>query len=290
MASHEEILRYQEIVEIAAAMAELGLQKIKLTGGEPLVRRGLPDLVGDLKAIPGIRQVTLTTNGVLLKEHMKALSQAGIDGINMSLDTLDRDGYRQIARRDEWDRAWEGLTEALKYPGIPLKINCVLMGQEEEELCRLGALARELPLQVRFIEMMPIGLGGDFSGKGEDEVLELLRRAFGREEPVEERLGNGPARYVHFPGFLGNIGFISAVSHKFCSSCNRVRLTSQGYLKTCLQYETGRDLREPLRRGAGREELKEIVREALMEKPECHGFFQEKRGPVDARSMVQIGG
>ena len=290
MAGHADILRYSEIIQIAEAMAGLGVHKIKLTGGEPLVRRNLPQLVADLKRIEGITQVTLTTNGVLLGEQMEALAEAGIDGVNISLDTLDPGQYSQITRRDEFGRAYEGILTALKYKDIVLKINCVLLGQSPEEIVRIAGLARENPIHVRFIEMMPIGLGNDFTGMTEDKVLSFLRPVYGTEKAEDMCLGNGPAHYFCYPGLTGRIGFISAVSHKFCKSCNRVRLTSQGFLKTCLQYETGKDLRDPLRRGASREELKDLIVQALAEKPDGHAFFQEKTGSEEHKIMSQIGG
>ena len=290
LVGHSDILRHHEIVQIAEAMAELGVHKIKLTGGEPLVRKNLPALVRDLKKIAGITQVTITTNGVLLGEKMADLAAAGIDGINISLDTLNPEKYRQITRRNEFAQAYQGIMEALKYKDIPLKVNCVLLGQSTEEICGIAKLAKEYPIHVRFIEMMPIGLGNDFSGVAEEQVLDTLRSVYGRESAVNESLGNGPAHYFSYPDFKGRIGFISAVSHKFCKSCNRVRLTSQGFLKTCLQYETGRDLREALRQGASVEELKNLIMEALAEKPDGHAFFEKKTGIEEHRMMSQIGG
>lgn len=290
MAAHDEILRYHEIMQIAEAMAELGVQKIKLTGGEPLVRRNLSALVKELKELPGISQVTLTTNGVLLGEQMDDLAKAGINGINLSLDTLNEERYQQITRRDAFQKAYEGFQKALEYKDIPLKVNCVLMDQSLQELCQLAELSRKHPVHVRFIEMMPIGLGKTFSGMNEDELLRQLREKYGQEQVCSQLLGNGPAHYYSFPGFLGKIGFISAVSHKFCSSCNRVRLTAQGYLKACLQYETGKDLRGALRQGASKEDIKDLIKETLAHKPECHAFFQEDGTNVEQKIMSQIGG
>ena len=167
MVDHEDILRYGEIVKLAEIFASLGIEKIKLTGGEPLVRKDLWQLTKKLKEIPGIRQVTLTTNGILLKEQMRELAQAGIDGVNISLDTLREEEYYQISRRRELKRAWEGFQEALKYPEVTVKINCVPMGQDTESLLEIGALAKDYPVHVRFIEMMPIGLGKEWKGKTE---------------------------------------------------------------------------------------------------------------------------
>lgn len=290
LADHQDILSYQEIEHLAEIFASMGFQKIKLTGGEPLVRREMEQLVKSLKRIDGIEQVTLTTNGVLLKEKMQALAEADIDGINLSLDSLDAAEYISITRRNEFQKAWDGFLEALKYPEIPLKINCVPMKQSQESLCRMAQLARDYPVHVRFIEMMPIGLGSECPGHSEEEIMEILEANFGVGQPVAEVLGNGPGHYVKFEGFQGKIGFISAVSHKFCSSCNRVRLTAQGYLKACLQYDKGVDLREPLRSGASDSELREIIRQAILEKPEGHAFFQGLQENGEKKIMSQIGG
>ena len=286
------LLREEEILRIVRVMAELGISKIKLTGGEPLLYCRLPELAGEIKKIPGIRKVTITTNGTLLKEQMERLAAAGVDGINISLDTLDREGFRHITRRDFLERSLEGIREALRYPEISVKINCVPLGTEKQDVCALAELARENPVHVRFIEMMPIGCGSEFSGMTEDRLKELLEDRFGRLIPYEgETLGNGPCRYFEIEGFQGKIGFISAVSHKFCQECNRIRLTSQGYLKTCLQYTAGRDLREIIRNGGTDDELKDVIRAALNEKPDGHHFL-EKAGNDDTEKlcMSQIGG
>ena len=199
--SHQEILRFDEICRLAGIFGELGIRKIKLTGGEPLVRKNLPVLVKLLKETPGIEKVTLTTNGVLLAEQMRALADAGIDGINLSLDTLDPDIFAAITRRRELERVKEGFLAALHYPGIPLKINCVPMGPEEQKIEELAKLARKYPVHVRFIEMMPVGLGKEFRGVSEAEILEQLRRRFGREETFRGRLGNGRRTTIPFRDF-----------------------------------------------------------------------------------------
>ena len=290
MVDHEDILRYGEIVKLAEIFASLGIEKIKLTGGEPLVRKDLWQLTKKLKEIPGIRQVTLTTNGILLKEQMRELAQAGIDGVNISLDTLREEEYYQISRRRELKQAWEGFQEALKYPEVTVKINCVPMGQDTESLLEIAALAKEYPVHVRFIEMMPIGLGKEWKGRKEEEIKELLENRFGKSRTFAGVLGNGPGHYISFENFQGKIGFISAVSHKFCSSCNRIRLTSQGFLKSCLQYDIGEDLRGPLRRGASEEEIRGLIIQAIEKKPEGHRFGLANRENQEQKIMSQIGG
>ncbi len=288
--SHREILEYEEIIRLVKIFVTLGISKIKLTGGEPLVRKNVTYLVKELKEIPGITQVTLTTNGILLQEQMAALKEAGIDGINLSLDTLDRAVYEKISRRDGFDRAMKGFKEALKYPEIPLKINCVPMGIEGQDVLSMAELAKNYPVHVRFIEMMPIGLGKQFEFCSEASVLEELKTRYGDYKVYEGTLGNGPGRYYIFEGFQGKIGFISAISHKFCSSCNRVRLTSLGYLKSCLQYDIGRDLRELLRGGATDEEIRKAIQETILRKPMGHQFAEAVKDHAEEHMMAQIGG
>lgn len=288
--SHAEILRFGEITRLCRIMAGMGLKKIKLTGGEPLVRKNLPHLIRNLKAIPGIEKVTLTTNGILLSKHMEALSEAGIDAINISLDTLDRDLFRQITRRDRIQEVERGLEAALNYPEIALKINCVPLGLEEQDLLELANLARIHPLHVRFIEMMPIGYGKNFRFIGEEEIVKRLEARYGTAGLYKGKLGNGPCHYYSFEGFRGKIGFISAISHKFCQECNRVRLTSQGFLKTCLQYNTGSDLKQPLRRGATDEELAQQIARTIQEKPVGHHFLETGIENENSLGMSQIGG
>ena len=289
------ILQEEEILRICRVMAELGIRKIKLTGGEPLVRPGMPRLVEKLKNMPGIEKVTLTTNGVLLKDQMRDFAGAGLDGLNISLDSLDADCSRKITRRDELGRTFGGIEEALKYPEISLKINCVPLGIPEQDLCRVAFLAQDHKVHVRFIEMMPIGIGKEFRGVSEEELLGILGKKLPRFSVYEgEPLGNGPCHYYEVEGFSGKIGFISAVSHKFCGECNRIRLTSQGFLKTCLQYAAGQDLRAVIRGGGSDEELKAVILEALSEKPDGHIFGgnleKQKEDKTEKLCMSQIGG
>lgn len=292
LTGRENILQEPEIIRVCQVMAELGIRKIKITGGEPLVRPRIPGLIRQIKEIPGIEKVTLTTNGILLKDQMKELADAGLDSLNISLDTLDREGSLKITRRDFLDNTLTGMEEAMKYPKVQLKINCVPLGIKEQNLCEIAEFARKYPVHVRFIEMMPIGYGSSFAGIPQEKIMQLLEKNFGVLIPYEgEPLGNGPCRYYTVDGFQGKIGFISAISHKFCRECNRIRLTSQGYLKTCLQYTAGRDLRTILRSGGTDEELKEIIKAALSEKPDGHHFREKaKEDDTESLCMSQIGG
>ncbi|WP_281725720.1 GTP 3',8-cyclase MoaA [Lachnoclostridium phocaeense] len=289
--SHQDILTYDEIVQIVNAAAAVGITRIKLTGGEPLVRKNLAGLVEALRAVPGIEEVTVTTNGVLLKEQIGKLAKAGISAVNISVDSLDPDMYASIARKDALAAVLEGMEAAVSCPGLKVKINCVpLKGLNEEEWVRLAQIARERPIDVRFIEMMPMGLGRDFQGSSQKEVLERLRETFGPEQYLDGNFGNGPATYVHFNGFAGKIGFISALSHKFCSECNRIRMTAEGFLKPCLQYASGEDLREMIRNGASEEELIRAINRTIYYKPACHHFEVDDSAEFEHKKMFRIGG
>lgn len=303
--SHKDILSYDEITRVCRIGTYLGITRIKLTGGEPLVRRDLPKLVGMLKEIPGIEQVTLTTNGIFLNDNINELVSNGLDAVNISIDTLDPKQYRKITRRGELKEAIAGLDAAIAYPDLKVKINCVPLREIPlDTYVQLAAMTADIKIDVRFIEMMPIGLGKNFPGVSSKEIYSELKKRFGDAVPCTGRFGNGPAVYVRFPGFRGKVGFIDAVTHKFCSSCNRVRLTSEGCLKLCLQYGGGADLKRLLRGDGDDEEIQRAMREAIREKPACHHFSDispdtektagyEHTGygeKLETRDMSQIGG
>ena len=290
--AHGDILTYEEFLRLAALFARCGVDTVRVTGGEPLVRPGVEQLVAGLKATPGIRKVTMTTNGVRLAEKLPALLAAGLDSVNISLDTLDAETFRRITARDELAHVLEGIRAALA-SGIPVKLNCVPQaGVNEAELETLAALAKDNALQVRFIEMMPIGYGAAMPCISGPELRERFARRWpelASLSPAQEHaLGDGPAVYYTVPGWQGSIGFIAAVHGKFCASCNRVRLTSQGFLRPCLASEAGCDLRALLRGGASDEQLLQAIREAVFEKPREHHF--EDRSMPATRGMYQIGG
>lgn len=287
---HKEILTYDEITRICRCMTGLGVHKIKLTGGEPLTRKECATLVAMLKNLNGIEKVTLTTNGILLGEQMTGLAAAGIDDINISLDTLDAASFAKVTRRENLNQVLEGIEAVLQYPQIGLKINCVPVLEDPENLVSVAGLAKRYPLHVRFIEMMPIGYGREFQFRGEEEICQILERAYGIMTPVTERYGNGPCHYYKIEGFQGKIGFISAMTHKFCDQCNRVRMTAEGFLKACLQYQTGTDLKGLMRSGCTDEELTEAIRKVIWEKPVSHHFTSKEVDEDEARLMSQIGG
>ena len=273
LTSMSELLTFEEIVQVVRTAAELGIRHVKLTGGEPLLRRSLPTLVQMLKNIEGIEQVTLTTNGILLKEHLPALLKAGLDAVNISLDSTDRDAFRKITGFDQLDMVLAAIDAACA-SGIRTKINAVSLDLGEEAMWNLIDLAKDRPIDVRFIEMMPIGHGKDFPVYSHTKMLELFRERYPDLTADKAVHGFGPAVYYHIPGYQGSIGLISAIHGKFCDKCNRIRLTSTGFLKGCLCYNTGADLREILRANEAENEkrrhLTETMEAAIYAKPRAH--------------------
>ena len=276
----ERYLTKEEILRVCRAAETIGIHKFKLTGGEPLMRPEALEIIRELKALPGTEAVTLTTNGLLLKKALPELQKLSIDGINVSLDTLKPERFSWITGLNRDGRElWSGVLETLKegaFMGIPMKINCVpIRGFNEDEILDFVELTRELPVDVRFIELMPIGCGKEYTGIPSKEILRRLEQHFGKaiaipgkvnietgrltenfaretSNPADNsgRRTDGPAEYYQFPGFSGRIGFISPISHKFCRECNRVRLTCEGRLKLCLHYDRGLELKPLLRSGA----------------------------------------
>ena len=288
----EAVLTYEEFLRLAALFARCGIDTVRVTGGEPLVRKNVAQLVAGLKETPGIRRVTLTTNAVLLAEQLPALLDAGLDSVNISLDTLRPEVFRQITARDDFAAVQAGLQAALQ-SGLPVKLNCVPQaGVNEGELEALAALAKDNAMQVRFIEMMPIGYGAAMPCISGPELRARFARRWPELAPLspaqEHALGDGPAVYYTVPGWQGSIGFIAAVHGKFCASCNRVRLTSQGFLRPCLASETGCDLRTLLRSGADDAQLLAAIRETIWAKPREH-HFNDSSMPA-TRGMYRIGG
>ena len=288
----EAVLTYEEFLRLAALFARCGIDTVRVTGGEPLVRKNVAQLVAGLKETPGIRRVTLTTNAVLLAEQLPALLDAGLDSVNISLDTLRPEVFRQITARDDFAAVQAGLQAALE-SGLPVKLNCVPQaGVNEGELEALAALAKDNAMQVRFIEMMPIGYGAAMPCISGPELRARFARRWPELAPLstaqEHVLGDGPAVYYTVPGWQGSIGFIAAVHGKFCASCNRVRLTSQGFLRPCLASETGCDLRALLRSGADDAQLLAAIRETIWAKPREH-HFNDSSMPA-TRGMYRIGG
>lgn len=286
---HDALLRYEEIVRVVRLMQPLGVQKVRITGGEPMARRGCLELVRSLHEMGGLSRIAMTTNALLLRGRMREARDKGLTSINISLDTLDPVCYRQMTRLGNVAPVLDAIDEALTC-GLSVKVNAVpIRGMNENDLVSVAALAKDKPLCVRFIELMPVGCGAAFSPIPTDEVLAKMEAAFGALPPDETRHGDGPARYVKPRGFVGSIGFIGAVSHEFCDHCNRVRLTSDGFLKLCLNHSAGLNLRELLRSGASDEQITAAIRDAIQKKPLRHGFY-EVLTDREGRRMNEIGG
>ena len=284
--AHSNVLSYEELLQIAAAAVELGITKFKVTGGEPLVRRGCADFLRRLKALSGVEQVTLTTNGLLLAPAAAELAALGLDGVNISLDAADPAEFVAITGFDRLEEVNRGIDASLA-AGLKTKLNCVLLPGCEDRLVPLARYAETRPLDVRFIEVMPIGAGASQPGPHRDAALAVLKETWPDLHPVAERRGNGPAHYYAAAGLTGRIGVIDAVSHQFCAGCNRVRLTSTGQLKPCLCYGESVDLRSVVRCRPG--QLVQSLRDAVYAKPRAHCF--EGGGAVtERRGMSEIGG
>ena len=288
----EELLTYEEIEQIVRTMAGMGLRRVRVTGGEPLVRRDLPDLIRMISSVPEIEDLSLSTNAVLLEEQAEALKAAGVQRLNISLDSLHEDRVDAIARRPgSFPKIMAGLDAAERVGFDPIKINVVLIrGQNDDEIEAFAEMTRERPWHVRFIEMMPTGANLDLSANQFISCTEALRRIERIEalEPVAGPFGNGPAKYHRFPGAPGTIGVITPMSHNYCDRCNRMRLTADGHLRPCLFGSIQTNLREPLRAG---EDLVPHVIETLQIKPERHYLIQgSDLGSGGLVALSQTGG
>lgn len=286
---HDEILRYEEILLICRAALQVDIHHFKITGGEPLVRKGAVSFMQSLRQLPGVQSMTLTTNGLLLPPHMAALKQMAIDAVNISLDSLCADQFRQISGVDGLSCVQQALVQTVQ-AGIQTKVNAVLLQQTRNQLLPLAKLAETMPVAVRFIEMMPIGYGTRQQGWPADEALAVLQSAYPDLHAVQ-RYGNGPAVYYTSSKLQGCLGMIAANTHKFCRQCNRMRLTSTGFLKPCLCYDDGVDLKAIVR--SGRTDMLAALRQAICraaaQKPSGHCF--DTAGQItENKTMNQIGG
>jgi GTP 3',8-cyclase len=290
--SKPEILTFEEIERIVRAAASVGVRSLRLTGGEPLVRRNLARLVSRLSAIDGIEDIALSTNGLLLPELAESLAAAGLNRVNISLDTLRPDRFQAIARRPGLERVLAGIDAAFAAGLGPVKLNCVVMrGQNDDEVADFAALTRERPVFVRFIEMMPVVAHAAEQRDLYVSADEILAR-IGAVEELEPSLGpggNGPARYFAFRGAPGAVGVISPLSHDYCERCNRVRLTADGRLRLCLFGDYEIDLRTPLREGASRDDLAALLHGGMLIKPERH-HLRLGEPASRMRAFSEIGG
>lgn len=286
----KNILTFEEIWEIVRTGVSLGITHIRITGGEPLVRKGCVDLIRGIREIPGVETITMTTNGVLLGNYGKQLKEAGVDGVNISLDTLDPEEFYKITGKRELQEVLAGI-RAAKTAGLPVKLNAV--NRKELDPIPLVRYAQEENLPIRFIEMMPVGYGKKYVGRSNEELRETLEAVCGNAECMTNReelsrMGSGPAVYYQFSDLKVPVGFISAIHGKFCDTCNRVRLTAEGYLKLCLCYDKGEDLRRVLREGE-KENLRTIMEQTIFRKPAAH-CFEHPAEMTETHEMVKIGG
>jgi len=286
----DDVLRYEEIAAVVRAGLQLGISHVRLTGGEPLVREGLLDLIRMLSRLSGLKDLSLTTNGVLLADQAQALREAGLLRVNISLDTLRPDRFRHITRFGEITDARRGITASLEAGLDPVKLNMVVVrGVNDDEVADLAALTQSLPVEVRFIELMPIG---DYFSREKlvpaVEILSSVER-LGTLSPVASGAGCGPARTFRLPGARGKIGLISAVTQAFCASCNRLRLTATGKLRPCLDDEQAVDLKPALRPVVDEDRLAVLIRAAVAAKSEQHAMAEREAG-VPRMCMAGVGG
>jgi len=288
---HKDVISYEEIIRIVRIGASLGVRKIRLTGGEPLIRKDLSYLVSSINSIEGIEDISLTTNGVLLNEYAKFFAIAGLTRVNVSLDSLRPDRYREITRGGDINRVWEGIYEAEKAGISPIKINMVpIRGFNDNEIEEFARLTLKTAYHVRFIEFMPIGAKEIWSHEkyiSTDEIRERVSK-IAPLIPVKIR-NTGPARYFRFKDAPGVVGFISPITHHFCNSCNRLRLTSDGKLRPCLFSETEIDLKSAIRCGASDKEIERLLRLSVKIKPEGH-FINHEKCFSHLKPMSKIGG
>ena len=289
--SHDEILTYEEILRLVRIGIRLGISKIRVTGGEPLVRKGVYGFLTDLSGLDGLADLSLTTNGVSLKANLNKIKGAGIKRINISLDTLNRSKFEHITGFDLFDQVWQGIEMAIEMGFHPIKLNIVaLNGVNDDELTDMARLSFDYPLHIRFIEYMPIGE----SQIGNGPLLlapEIKKRisVLGGLIPVANTIDDGPAQRYHFEGAAGEIGFIHALSHHFCDRCNRLRLTARGRLRPCLLSDHHEDVKGMMRTGGTDEQLAEVFLKAVRHKPSDHNLAIRSPSRVCGQ-MSSIGG
>jgi len=294
----DELLSYEEMHRIVKVAVSLGMGKLRLTGGEPLIRRGILDFIEKISDLEGLEQIRLTTNGVLLKENAKKLFSMGVRYLNISLDTLTPSKFVTITGKDHFKNVIEGIDEAIK-TGFKIKLNVVAMkGVNDDEFIDFAALAIRKNIQVRFIEFMPIGKGSNWHKNqyiASEDILKMLSLKYGFEQMKGSR-ADGPARMYtvrNEAGDTGKLGFISPISHHFCDKCNRLRLTSEGKLRACLLHDGDTDLKAILRQGCDDRDIEEAIRNTILFKPKNHGLNEDGKNelkPACHSQMSRIGG
>jgi cyclic pyranopterin phosphate synthase len=290
--SHQDVLSYEEILRIVRVFGCEGISKIRLTGGEPLIRKGIVDFISRLSQVETVKDLSLTTNGILLKDLARDLKEAGLKRINISLDSLRKERFFQITRKDAFERVWAGIEESLNVGLSPIKINMVaIKGLNDDEIEAFARLTLHLPLTVRYIEYMPSGNGEPWKGTDlltMDQIKQRLE-GLGPLLPVSSDRWDGPAKRFRLNGARGEIGLIGAVSSHFCSDCNRLRLTPDGKIRTCLFSDEEIDVKDLLRKGGSDQDLKERLLVALSAKPERHHIDSHQFKKCQ-RNMSAIGG
>jgi cyclic pyranopterin phosphate synthase len=283
---HNDILSLEEIYKVVKVCAELGISKVRITGGEPLVRKGLTSLMENISKLQGIKEIALTTNGILLPKFARELKAVGLHRVNISLDTLNAEKYKYITREGSIEDVLSGIAAAEEAGLLPIKLNTVLIGGfNDDEIESFVELTRDREIDVRFIELMPIGQAADWAQKNFVSNEKVLSRVKALEE-VDGGDPSSPAKYYRLPGAKGKIGLINPISHAFCGSCNRLRLTADGKLKPCLHTDTELDLKEALNNG---KDLYDIVKASIMQKPVRHSLDNKLNRPIE-RDMYRIGG
>lgn len=293
LAPPEKILRYEELLRVARICVAHGVSKIRVTGGEPLVRKGIVEFIGELASLEGLTDLSLTTNGVLLKEYAADLKKAGLNRVNVSLDSLRRDRFKMITRGDDLDKVLEGLEEAQRVDLSPVKVNMVVIkGFNDDEVSDFALMTKKRPYHVRFIEYMPFDSSEGWQRDkciSAKKLLEMVNLIETLEPATNTAVGAGPARMFRFRGAPGELGFISPVTEHFCGSCNRLRLTADGKIRTCLFSDSEIDLRTALRDGSGDEDIENLLFKAVAEKPVGHNI-NENIFKKCTRTMSLIGG
>lgn len=286
---NDEKLTDDEIYRIVKESSELGIKKVRITGGEPLVKPNLVNLIGRINSISGIEEIYLTTNGILLADMIDELALNGLKGVNISLDSLNEERFNKLTRLGKLNKVLEAIDKAIDL-GIKVKLNTVIVNDiNKDEIIDFVNITKEKNIDVRFIELMPIGVAINYKGATNEEVLKIISENYSDYEEVARSKSGGPASYIKLKDAKGKIGFISAISNCFCEECNRIRLTPEGFLKQCLHFDYGIDLKNKLRAGISDEELRKLIYDNIYEKPEKH-LFLDKSDHKEIKFMNQIGG
>ena len=286
----DELLSVEEIGRVTKIFSDLGIKKIRITGGEPLVRRNFRDIVETINNIEDIEEINITTNGIRLSEELEFLKDKKIHSLNISLDTLKKDLFKEITGGGDLDKVLFSLHRAIELKFKRIKLNVVLVrGKNDNEIMDFVNLTEKYPIDIRFIELMPIGLGKEYVPISNDEVKDIILKEK-KLTPFDERIGAGPATYYKTEKGIGCVGFITPISHNFCEKCNRVRVTPEGFLKFCLHWNDGLNLKGLLRAGVSDELIKEKIQLAIDSKPDRHKMEKKDDENFDKRYMNEIGG